>query len=158
MKTKAVFSTATQTNSRNKEKQLHLLFVIGPSHTLAHFWAMPGLFLPPDSISCSKSCGREEKIVSLCLESQSPLNLSCYIQNKESFCPSIPPISSETNSAFSSNLEISLAQPSHCQRAHPLLSQCSLKSPVHTQVPGAWTEHSTDRAGQECSKSENKSL
>lgn len=145
MKTKAVFSTATQITPRKKKQQLHPLFVIGPSHTLAHFWGMPGLSLPPDAISRSKSSGNRKQ--SLCLESQSPLNLTTYIQNKGAFCPCIPPISPETNSAFSCNLEISLAQPSHCWRAHPLLSQCSLKSPAqHTHVPGSWSEPSTKQS------------
>lgn len=45
-KTKAVYITATQTNSRIKEKQLHPLFAIGPSHTLAHFWGNTGTSPP----------------------------------------------------------------------------------------------------------------
>jgi len=48
MKTKVVYTTATQTHSRIKEQQLHPLFAIGLTRTLAHFWGVQGLLLPLD--------------------------------------------------------------------------------------------------------------
>lgn len=154
MKTKAVFSTATQTHSRNKEKQLHPLS-LDQAKPLLIFCEWQ------DSLSLSwcnpmYQISREEKTESLCLESQSPLNLTCYIQNKRVFWPFYSTHLLQNQFCFklwSWNISCTaLSRP----RVHPLLSQCSLHSTHTCQGHGGSTTQST--AEKECSSLENKSL
>lgn len=96
----------------------------------------------PSWCNLTQSICVEEKKESSCLESQSPPNLHCYIPNKGSFCPSIPPVSSETNSVFSCNIEISLALPAIELPSSPSAKWCSLGKHVHST--SEWAQQKAD--------------
>lgn len=106
---------------------------------------MPGLSLSTDTISNQQGRENGQFMLGVTISLKSQL-----LHSQLRVFLALPPISSRTNPVFSCNLEISLAQPCHCQgahRDHPVLpgKDAEHPCPAHTRV-GVWRGHSTKQS------------